>query len=365
MPFYTQWGNISFAQIQLLQAWFMLCNFLLEIPTGVIADKFGRKTSLVLGSMVAIIASIIYGSISNFYIFLLGELLFALAMALISGADNALLYDTLKETNQEDLAPKVFGKSFGFHMAGLLFGAPIGSFIASKFGLNFPMLLMVIPFALATIFAFKLKEIKNINISESVRYFTILKKGMSFFINNKKLSIVILNAILIHAASYYVIWLYQPLLMKINIPIIFFGYFHAVLVGLEIIVSHNFHFIEKIFKNIKNYLIFTAIVVSLGFFIVALYTNILTIFLFLILAGGFGLTRLTFIVAYINKLIPTEERATINSFISMFSSLSLVIINPLVGLLIDRTLVLSLFAISILPLIALIFFPIKNKDGIS
>jgi len=153
--------------------------------------------------------------------------------------------------------------------------------------------------------------------------------------------------------------------MKINIPIIFFGYFHAVLVGLEIIVSHNFHFIEKIFKNIKNYLIFTAIVVSLGFFIVALYTNILTIFLFLILAGGFGLTRLTFIVAYINKLIPTEERATINSFISMFSSLSLVIINPLVGLLIDRTLVLSLFAISILPLIALIFFPIKNKDGIS
>ena len=38
IPFYRDWGSISFTQIFFLNAWFMLCNFFLEVPTGTIAD---------------------------------------------------------------------------------------------------------------------------------------------------------------------------------------------------------------------------------------------------------------------------------------------------------------------------------------
>ncbi|MFA6654199.1 MAG: MFS transporter, partial [Candidatus Delongbacteria bacterium] len=46
VPFFTQWGGIKFSQIMILQAVFTLGMFLFEIPTGVVADRYGRKTSL-------------------------------------------------------------------------------------------------------------------------------------------------------------------------------------------------------------------------------------------------------------------------------------------------------------------------------
>ena len=84
---------------------------MLEIPTGVIADRFGRKTSMILGSLVLSIAALIYGSIPHFYNFLFSEFLFAVGITLISGADKAILYDSLKENNQEHLSIKIFNRA--------------------------------------------------------------------------------------------------------------------------------------------------------------------------------------------------------------------------------------------------------------
>jgi len=49
VPFYTNWCHITFAQIMILNAWFMLWNFLFEIPTGTVADFVNRKSSIALG----------------------------------------------------------------------------------------------------------------------------------------------------------------------------------------------------------------------------------------------------------------------------------------------------------------------------
>src|SRR3989339_1470629 len=94
VPFFTQWGGISLVQVQLLQSWFSLWVFIFEIPTGAVADKIGRKHSIALGSLVVSLAVLVYGSIPRYEIFLLAELLFAVGYALVSGADEALIYDT-------------------------------------------------------------------------------------------------------------------------------------------------------------------------------------------------------------------------------------------------------------------------------
>ncbi len=362
VPFFTNWGHISFAQIQFIQAWFMFWNFVLEIPTGVIADRFGRKTSMILGSLVLSIAALIYGSIPHFYNFLFSEFLFAVGITLISGADKAILYDSLKENNQEHLSIKIFNRAWSIHLLGLLIAAPIGSFMASKLSLNAPMLFMFVPSLLSLFVAWSLKEIKIKDKSaESLRYWAIFKKGLQFFRTNRYFQIAVINSTLIHAAGYFVIWLYQPLITNIKIPIIYFGYFHAFLVLMEILIAHNYQFFEKIFKNLSNYLKFSAIITILGFILVAVHLNLTTVIIFLILSGGFGLTRREVIEAHLNKYIPSSERATIVSSISMFSSLFLVIVNPLIGFLMDKSLKLSLIFISILPLLALLFFPINEK----
>ena len=50
--FFTEWGGITLQQALILQSWFMGWMFLLEIPTGTVADYFGRKISLVLSQVI-------------------------------------------------------------------------------------------------------------------------------------------------------------------------------------------------------------------------------------------------------------------------------------------------------------------------
>ena len=93
VPFYTEWGGIKFSQILFLNAWFMFWNFLLEIPTGTVADFLGRKVSLLLGCMIGGIGALVYASYPSFAIFMVAEVIFAFSYTLLSGADEALAYD--------------------------------------------------------------------------------------------------------------------------------------------------------------------------------------------------------------------------------------------------------------------------------
>ena len=73
IPFFRDWGGLSFTGIMLLNAWFMLWNFLLEIPTGTVADVWGRRTSVALAFVVAAAGVLIYVSRPEFMIFLVDE----------------------------------------------------------------------------------------------------------------------------------------------------------------------------------------------------------------------------------------------------------------------------------------------------
>lgn len=362
VPFFTDWGQISLFQAQLLQSWFMLWIFLLEVPTGAVADYFGRKYSLALGALVVTFGALIYGSIPKFEVFLFSEFLFALCFALISGADDALLYDTLKDSNKQQDSKKYFGRAHSFELLGILVSAPLGSLIASKFSLNTPMQFTAIPFLIATIIAWSIPEPKRCDKqSEQKRYLEIAKKGFLFFYHHKTLRILAFDAILVASAGYFVIWLYQPLLKSLNIPISFFGSAHAILVGTEILIASNFVRLEKMFGSAKALLRFTAIITGIMFLITAAYPTLITILLFIILAGGFGLTRIELMVAYMNDHIPSEQRATVLSSISMFRRFALVVLNPLVGFAADHSLRLALLLVGLLPLTVFLFSPLKQQ----
>jgi fucose permease len=120
VPFYTMWGKISFTQIMLLQSFFVFSMFALEVPTGVVADKFGRKASLALGALVIVAGTIIYSSYPSFYVFMLGEFLWALGRALISGAEEAIVYDSLKHLKEESSSKKIFARMESISKFGLM-----------------------------------------------------------------------------------------------------------------------------------------------------------------------------------------------------------------------------------------------------
>ena len=56
IPFFLDWAKADYTRIFILQASFMFWVFVLEIPTGVVADKFGRKASIILGGLFVAIS---------------------------------------------------------------------------------------------------------------------------------------------------------------------------------------------------------------------------------------------------------------------------------------------------------------------
>lgn len=366
VPFFTEWGQISLTQVQILQSWFMFWFFILEIPTGAIADYIGRKHSITLGAIVVSIAAIVYGSVPSFEIFLISEFLFAVAMSLISGADEALLYDSLTEVGREADRKKIFGKANSFHLLGMFIAAPTGSLIASKFGLNYPMLFSAIPYIFAGIIAWSIREpaIQKTK-SESKRYLDIVKTGFLFLKSHKTLRILALDAIIVASSAYFIIWLYQPFLRSVGVGIVYLGVIHAILVLSEIGVSTNFDLLTKLFGSDRNFLRVSAIIVAFSFTLVAISPNIITVSILVIFGGGFGLTRLPLMSAYMNKFIPSEQRATVLSSISMFRRFGLVILNPLIGLTADHSLRLAALVVGLLPLALFLFSPVEQEmlDG--
>lgn len=362
IPFYTQWGRISLTQAQILQSWFMFWIVIMEVPTGAVADLVGRKWSLVLGSVFVTFSVLIYGSVPSFGIFLLGEFLFAIAAAFTSGADDALLYDSLKERGQEGESKNIFGKANAIHLLGIMVAAPLGSLIAFKFGLNAPMLATAIPFLLSGLVALSIKEPKVFDkTSEARRYLTIAKDGFLFFYKHKKLRLLAFDGVAVASAAYFVVWLYQPMLSKSGLSIAYFGLVHAFLVACEILISASFVRLEKFFGSPKKFLSIGAALTALGFAVVAVFPNVYTVLLFVALAGGFGLTRLEYLSSFMNSFIPSRERATVLSSISMFKRFALVILNPIVGFTADRSLTLAPLLVCLLPLTVLLFSPVEHE----
>ncbi len=362
VPFYTDWGHLNLAQVQIIQAWFMFWAFIMEVPTGVIADRFSRQYSVALGAILIAISSLIYGSIANFEVFLFCEFLSAIAYALVSGANDALLYDTLKEQGKEEESKKIMGRVSAISTTGVIAGTIFGSLIAAKFGLNVPMLATAIPFTLAAIVILTIKEpaIKE-KTSKVQNYLDIAKNGISFFYHHKSLKILALDSLVVVVAAYFLVWLYQPMLQNLGVPIFYFGFIRAGMSANQILLSSNFEFLEKTFGSAQAFLKTSALIIGILFLLVAAFPSVLTVLLFVVIGGGLSMSRSTLINVYMNKHIPSEQRATVLSSITMVSRITLAITGPLVGIMADHSLRGTIFIVGLLPLAVFLFSPLKQE----
>ncbi|MCD8484335.1 MFS transporter [Candidatus Woesebacteria bacterium] len=333
MPMFTDWAGLSEASVLMIQSWFWFWAFFLEIPTGTVADRWGRKYSLMLGASAWVIGALIYGSVPMLAVFLLAEFLFALGVALMSGADEALLYDALKQVGQEDQARHIMGRARAFHLAGILFSAPIGSVVAAQFGLNAPMLLSAVPALLAVVLIWPLAE-PRLHDHDEMDYWQTLREGTLYFWRKKLLWPIVINATVVAVATYYVIWLYQPLFQRLEVPITWFGWAHAFFVVIEMLVSSQFVRLTHWFGGPRRFKVAVLILTALGFLSVAVYPHWVTVLVMLALSGGFGLTYFEYVKADLHRFIPSSQRGTAISTLKMLQGIGRSLLNPVVGVMI-------------------------------
>jgi MFS family permease len=357
VPFFTIWGGITFAQIMILQAIFTFSMFLFEVPTGVIADRFGRKTSLVLSGLVTGIAALIYASYANFWIFALGEVLWAVGSTLASGADTALVYDSLKNVKKEKRSKQIFNRIESFGLVAMMLSAPLGSLVAKQFGINWAMILTSVPMFMAVIIGLTFKEPPTGQKKEERNYFKILKTGFKYFKEHRILKILTLDYVSIITLSFFLVWVYQVILKNLNFPIEYFGFVHAGIVIAEILILNSIIKMEVALNSKKRYILFSSILVGICYLVLAFSFNIYLAIACMLLIGGFGMTMKPIFYSYMNKYIESKNRATVLSAVSMSRSIVAAITNIIFGYLVDWNIKYTLFGIGLIT----IFFALISK----
>ncbi|MHA1300871.1 MAG: MFS transporter [Candidatus Helarchaeota archaeon] len=363
VPFFREWGGLNFTQIMILQGWFMFWIFILEIPTGTIADYLGRKQSLMLGAGVNVLGATIYGSVPNFYVFMVGEFLWGMAIALYSGATEAFIYDSLKQIGESEIkkSKKIFGRLETANLLGIMVGSIFGGMIAAIFNLQATMLLITIPNGIAVAVGTTFNEPQPADKTEAKSYIKILKNGVKHLHENKILKILALDMIFVASIAYFMIWLYQPLLTEAHVDIFYFGFMAAILLIVQILIMNNFERFERLFGSKRRFLIFSTAITG-ATFIICGFTRYLPILLpAMICSAGFGLSRRPLFINYMNKYISSEERATVLSTISMFERLVLALVNPFIGLLIDWSINYTLIILGSAAIMFLFFTKVEES----
>lgn len=111
----------------------VIASGMLEVPSGVLADRWNRKYTLALGSLALVISSVVAGSSHNLTMYLISTLIYSAYLSFTSGTFQAITYDTLKEAGREDLYAKHQGGSYAMFMVGAAISAPLGGYIANAF----------------------------------------------------------------------------------------------------------------------------------------------------------------------------------------------------------------------------------------
>jgi len=108
--YFYESNGLSMKEIMVLQAVCSVVIVVLEIPSGYLADVWGRKRTLILGSIMGVIGFLIYGVSYGFTGFMIAEIILGIGQSCVSGADSAMLYDSLLERGKEREYKKMEGR---------------------------------------------------------------------------------------------------------------------------------------------------------------------------------------------------------------------------------------------------------------
>ena len=330
---YLGFKGMTLAQIGLLEGIFHITGFISEIPTGALADLFGRKKIIIIGRITSLISAIIMLFSNSFMGFAIGFILSAWGYNLNSGSEEALIYDTLKKLDREEEFLKVNGKINLIIEVSQGLAVFIGG-ILSQIDFSISYITAVAIGLISLVLSTRFIEVDVIRKeNQSINIINHLKQSIDMVKNNKRLLNILIFFPLIYTFSAIVYFYGQQLFndmeySRISISIIFL--FNGIFSSLGAILS------SKIYKKYK----------SLGWIMISISISVFTIFMGigkgnLSIVFFLGIGFLTSILQpissnLINSMVESNQRATIISVESMFYSIMMIILFPICGFIGDR-----------------------------
>ena len=350
--FFIQNG-LSLLQIGLLESIFHGTSLLCEIPSGMLADRFSYKTNLYLARLASIVSSILilFGQ-GNFWIYALAMMVSAWSYNFDSGTSTAFLYDSAVEAGQKDRYLQISSFLSGVAEVTRTLGTVVAGFFIHG-ALAWTYLIAIGLSFLSIILIYFMKE-------------PMAKRGRNEVLTFKMIVQQVRKEWQEKPVLFYWMLTYQ---LVGTLMCMFYFYYQQKIsdlagwqVSLVMLIGSGLNLIavyvaSQIGKKWNSNRVFPTLVALTGLALLLVFSG--TPFAFLLV---YFLTDTLYAVyqpIYFNDLqgyLPSSVRATMLSINSMLFSLSMIVIFPLTGWLIDRWGLVAVFLV--LGLILLLIYPI-------
>lgn len=323
-------------------AFFTVGQVLFEVPTGIVADTWGRRTSYLLGCATLLVSTFLYLLLwrwqSPFWAWAIVSMLLGLGFTFFSGATEAWLVDALNYTKFKGGLESAFAKGQVAFGVAMLSGTVIGGAAAQFTNLGVPYILrmvaLVLTFTIAFVLmrdiGFKPKPHQSVTKEMHGIWQASLKHGF----HNPAVRWIMLSAPFTAGVSYYGFYALQPYLLELygkSESYAIAGLAAALIAGVQIMGGMIVGKLHKYFKYRTSLIFFVVLASSILLALIGLISNFWVVLVLLAIWGTMFAISMPVRQAYINGLIPSEQRATVLSSDNMITSIGAAGLQPSLG----------------------------------
>jgi MFS family permease len=341
--------GILLGEFMVLISLMNLSMVVLEVPTGIVADRFSRKWSNGLGKLILGISVLTILLVGNGPILVAAFLLWGLGESLVSGADSALLYDSLKADGREDAFRSTIGRVTSLTLVAVVVGTVLCGQVIDAFGLSGPLwfffgaMLLSGAVIVTSVEPPFLQEARDQSQNPSLRghtaaYLRHLRESFRFVLNSKALLVLVLINIVVLRMSHLTERPFaQPYLTAFGYDPEAISYVHAIFYLITALSALFSSRIGRLLRNGEHNAM--LLIGSLGIASLIVMVNAPAGTIVIGAMSGVYLMRgvfYPFIENSLNRRLESEKRASCLSIAKMGNNFLGIFLGPLFGYLADE-----------------------------
>lgn len=323
-------------------AFFAAGGMLFEVPTGVVADTWGRRVSYLLGALTLLVSTLVYLWMwrlhAPFWAWAGTSMLLGLGFTFFSGATEAWLVDALDWSGGREELDDVLARGQVVSGAAMLAGTVGGAYLAQWTNLGVPYVVrsacLMLTLLAAAIWMRDLgfTPDRSRGVVREVR--TVLRASLDNGWRNPPVRWLMLSGLCSGGVAIYAFYAFQPFLLQLYGDAHAFGISGisaAIVAGAQIASGLMARYLRILFTRRSHVLIASAVAVAIALLLMA---SIESVALALLLLSIWSLSYWVAIPtrqAYLNGVIPSRQRATVLSFDNLMASAGGVIAQPALG----------------------------------
>lgn len=336
--------GLTLVQISLIESVVIFSIFLMEVPTGILADRVGRKWSIFASTFLLMSAEFIFIFAREFEWYLFIALLTGTGFAFASGAMEAMIYDSLPEEGREDAMKRAMGTVNSFAQIAFVIAPILGGLIIGDASLeNFipAIALTVLALLIGLLVCLTLRE-PPIDLAEKkAGSMTLLRDGVSLLLTQPRLRWLTLLVVFTSPFTGAMVTILGPPYLVRNEVSPFVISLTLSLGSLLAALTQRYAYKVEEWLGAARAIALLILAPGALYWILAAVAGPIAPVLVIILMYGVNDMKAPLFSAYQNALIESKNRATVLSMISMFLSLFLALGLPVYAALAQRSLSLT------------------------